>query len=670
MKRILISLFIQAFIASFAFSQTNVDPAAKKMDDNFKKKFARVTSFLFDEKYEQALPVLLEMDSEYPGNANLNFMIGYCYLKSPGSEAKKAILHFEKASVNTSADYQEGYYKETRAPMETVRHLAEAFHLNYEFGAAIATYERYKTDINLKEVSLLNIIDRQIEICNNAMEMVKNPVNMTVSNLGESINSPYPDYAPVLTADESTIIFTSRRPESTGGKITDDGKYYEDIYIAEKDNYQWQKPKNIGPPINTNDHEATIGLSPDGQQLLIYKYDKEVGFGDIFFSKLMGDRWTLPQRFGSDINTQAFEPHASMSADGQLIYFISNRQGGQGGRDIYFCKKLPTGEWGLAQNIGSAINTRYDEDAVYIHPNGTTLFFSSMGHKTMGGFDIFFSELDKENGVWMPPQNIGYPVNTTRDDIFFVPSADGKRAYYSSFKKEGLGDLDIYMITFPEQKEIPLTVYKGVLTDENGKVPNDVLITVTDNESGELVGNYIPNSATGKYLFILPPGKNYNVTYESEGHLFHSENIYVPDNSSYSEINRPVELKPLVAGATITLNNIFFEYDKTDVQAPQSVAELEKLVKLMNNKKIAKIEIAGHTDSKGTEEYNKKLSQQRTQSVVDYLIKQGVEASRLVAKGYGPAMPVAPNTRPDGSDNPEGRALNRRVELKILEMGK
>lgn len=670
MKRILIFLIFPAFFVSPAFSQTTGNSDTKKTDDNFKKKFAKITSYLFEEKYEMALPVLLEMDSEYPGNANLNFMIGFCYLKSPAGEAKKAIQYFEKASVNTSPDYQEGYYKETRAPMEVVKHLAEAFQMNYEFGAAIATYERYKSDINLKEVSTLKAIDRQIEICNNAMELIKNPVNMTVANLGGTINSPYPDYAPVLTADESTIIFTSRRPESTGGKMTDDGKYYEDIYIAEKDNFQWQQPKNIGPPINTNDHEATIGLSPDGQQLLIYKYEKEVGFGDIFFSKLIGERWTLPQRFGSDINTQAFEPHASMSADGQFIYFISNREGGSGGRDIYFCKKLPTGDWGLAQNIGSVINSVYDEDAVYIHPNGTTLFFSSMGHKTMGGFDIFFSEFDKENGVWTPPQNIGYPVNTTHDDIFFVPSADGKRAYYSSFKKEGLGDLDIYVITFPEQKEIPLTVFKGVLSDENGKVPKDVLITVTDNESGELVGNYTPNSATGKYLFILPPGKNYNVTYESEGHLFHSENIYVPDNSAYNEINKPVELKPLVSGAKITLNNIFFEYDKTEVKAPQSVAELEKLVKLMNNKKIVKIEIAGHTDSKGTEEYNKKLSQQRTQSVVDYLIKQGVEASRLAAKGYGPSMPVAPNTKPDGSDNPEGRALNRRVELKILEMGK
>lgn len=667
MKRYFIfTLFI---ICSYGtFSQPGA--GVKKIDDNFKKKFAKVTSYLFEEKYELALPILLEMDVEYPGNSNLHFMIGFCYLKSPSGEAKKAIGYFEKASVYTSPTYQEGYYKETKAPMEVVRHLAEAFQQNYEFGAAIATFERYKADINTKEISIIKSIDRQIAVCNNAMEMIKNPVNMTVANLGGTINSPYSDYAPVLTADESTIIFTSRRSESTGGKLTDDGKFYEDIYIAEKDNYEWQKPKSIGAPINTNDHEATIGLSPDGQQLLIYKYEKELGFGDIFFSKLFGDRWTVPQRFGSNINTVAFEPHASMSADGQFIYFISNREGGTGGRDIYFCKKLPTGDWGLAQNAGPVINTEYDEDAVYIHPNGTTLFFSSMGHKTMGGFDIFFSEYDKENNTWLPPQNMGYPVNTTRDDIFFVPSADGKRAYYSSYKKEGFGDLDIYMITFPEQKEIPLTVFKGVLSDENGKVPNDVLITVTDNESGDLIGNYIPNAVTGKYLFILPPGKNYNVTYESDGHLFHSENIYVPDHSSYSEINRPVELKPLVAGAKITLNNIFYEYDKSDIKAPESVAELEKLVKLMNNKKLQKIEISGHTDSKGTEEYNKKLSQSRTQSVVDYLIKAGVDASRVIAKGYGSSAPVAPNTKPDGSDNPDGRAMNRRVELKILEMGK
>ncbi len=670
MKRILFSIFISVLIATVGFSQQANGTAAKKIDDNFKRMFAKATSFLFDDKFEMALPVLLEMDSLYPGNANVYFMIGFCYLKSPDNNSKNAIKYLEMASVSTSPEYQEGYYKETKAPMEVILHLAEAFQQNYEFGAAIATYERYKSDINLKEVNVIKDIDHQIEVCNNAMDMVKNPVNMTVSNLGGTINSPYPDYAPVVSADESTIIFTSRRPESTGGKKTDDGKYYEDIYIAEKDNFEWQKPKNIGAPINTDDHEATIGLSPDGQELLIYKYEKNVGFGDIFFSKLFGERWTVPQRFGSDINTPSFEPHASMSADGQVIYFISNREGGFGGKDIYLCKKLPTGDWGLAQNIGKSINTTYDEDGVYIHPNGSTLFFSSKGNKTMGGFDIFFSEFDNESNSWSPPQNMGYPVNTTRDDIFFVPSADGKRAYYSSLKKEGFGDLDIYMITFPEQKEIPLTVYKGILTDESGKVPANVIITVKDNENGELIGNYTPNSATGKYLFILSPGKNYNVTYESDEHLFHSENLVVPDNSDYKEFTKPVELKTLVAGAKIVLNNVFFDYDKTDVKSPESIAELEKLVKVMENKKIMKIEISGHTDSKGAEDYNKKLSQQRTQSVVDYLTKKGVDGSRMIAKGYGSSNPLAPNTRPDGSDNEEGRAMNRRVELKILEMEK
>lgn len=670
MKRIILYFFFSFCMTGMAMAQSSGASGSRKFDDNFKKKFTKATSYMFEEKFELAKPLLHELDSMYPENYNVYFLIGFCHLKSSNMDIKKAIHFLEKASVNTSLTYQDGYYKEVKAPMEVVRYLAEAFQKNYDFGAAIATYERYRSDLKPTEVGLLKEIDYQIGICKTAAEMVKNPVNMTISNLGGTINSPYPDYAPVLSADESTIIFTTRRPESTGGKISDDGKFFEDIYISEKDNYEWQTPKNIGAPINTDDHEATIGLSPDGQTLLIYKFEKSVGFGDIYFSKLFGDHWTIPQKFGSNINTPSFEPHASLNSDGQIIYFVSNREGGLGGRDIYFCRKLPTGDWGLAQNIGKVINTEYDEDGVFIHPNGTTLFFSSKGHKTMGGFDIFFSEYDKESGMWTTPQNMGFPVNTTGDDIFFVPSTDGKKAYFSSIRKEGFGDLDIYLINFPQQKEIPLTVYKGILKDEDGKIPTDVIITVSDNESNEIVGNYTPNSVTGKYLIILPPGKNYNVTYESDGHLFHSENIFVPENSAYLEINKPVELKPLVAGAKITLNNIFFDYDKTDVKAPQSIAELEKLVKLMNNKKIHRVEISGHTDSKGTEDYNKKLSQQRTQSVVDYLIKRGVDENRLVAKGYGSSNPVAPNTRPDGSDNPDGRALNRRVELQILEMGK
>jgi outer membrane protein OmpA-like peptidoglycan-associated protein/tetratricopeptide (TPR) repeat protein len=660
MKKKIQLLFILSLFIGTVMSQPVTKP-----EQSFKSLFAKSTSYLYEENYPLALETLLKLDSIQPGIPNIKYLIGFCYTKPP-IDAKKAINYLEKASANMSKNYRDGYYKEDKSPVESLRYLADAYLLNNEFEIAIATYERYKTEINPKETELIKDIERQINMCRVGSDRIKSPVNMIVTNVGGAINSPYPDYAAVVNADESVMIYTTRRPTSTGGQMQD-GKYFEDIFISEKINGIWSQATNIGGPINTNDHEATVGLSVDGQTLLIYKYENEIGFGDLFSSKQIGNRWTVPQPLGSNINTEFWESHASMSADGQLLFFTSNRPGGVGGRDIYFCRKLPTGEWGLAQNIGKNINTAFDEDGPYIHPDGTTLFFSSKGHSTMGGFDIFFSEYDNETRTWGRPQNMGYPVNTTSDDVFFVPTADGKRAYYSSYRKDGFGDQDIYMITFPEVKEIPLTVFKGVVKSATGGVPQDIFITVTDNESGEIVGNYSPNMETGKYLFILKPGKNYNITYESEGYLFKSENIEVPENSAYQEINKAIDIEPIIVGSTITLNNIFFDYNSSELKQ-ESFVELEKLYKLIKNNPSLKIEIGGHTDSKGSMDANMRLSQERTQSVVNYLITQGIDEKKLVAKGYGPTKPIAPNTNEDGSDNPEGRAKNRRIEMKILEV--
>ncbi len=284
----------------------------------------------------------------------------------------------------------------------------------------------------------------------------------------------------------------------------------------------------------------------------------------------------------------------------------------------------------------------------------------------MGGFDIFSTRL-YPNGVWGNPINVGYPINSPEDDIYYVVSPNNERAYYSSFKKGGLGEKDNYMITFKKFVEPPLTVMRGGVTDPEGKVPLVVDITVTDNATGTVVGKYHSNSLTGNYLFVLPSGKNYNVTYETEGYLFHSMNIDASLNSNYYQIHEPIQLQPIVVGSKIVLNNIFFDFDKATLR-PLSNVELNKLFELLIKYPGMIIEISGHTDSKGTSEYNQKLSQERSQAVVDYLIGRNINKNRMVAKGYGESEPVAPNTNKDGSDNPVNRQLNRRVELKIIGM--
>ncbi|MDP1747484.1 MAG: OmpA family protein, partial [Bacteroidota bacterium] len=378
------------------------------------------------------------------------------------------------------------------------------------------------------------------------------------------------------------------------------------------------------------------------------------------------DQWSSPEKLNKNINTKGWEPSAFLSADGNTLYFTSNRKGGFGGRDLYKSNKLPNGEWAMASNLGSTINTPYDEDAPFIHPDGVTLYFSSNGHKTMGGFDIFSSMLSTQN-EWTKPANIGYPINSTDDDIYYAVSPDNKRAYYSSFKAGGIGEKDNYLITFFEYVESPLTLLKGTVTDPYGKVPKTVEITVTDNETGKIAGIYHPNSKTGEYLFILPPGKNYNVTYEAEGYLFHSENMDVLIKTNYYVIRKAIQLKPLVVGAKVVLKNIFFDFDKATLR-PISNVELGKLYKLLNGNKGMVVEISGHTDEKGEVNYNIKLSEERAQSVVAYLIEKGINKNQMIAKGYGESNPIADNFNSDGIENTENMQLNRRVELKIIEI--
>jgi outer membrane protein OmpA-like peptidoglycan-associated protein len=284
----------------------------------------------------------------------------------------------------------------------------------------------------------------------------------------------------------------------------------------------------------------------------------------------------------------------------------------------------------------------------------------------MGGFDVFIS-LKDENGNWSQAMNMGYPLNSSDDDVFYVLSADGKRAYYSSFKDDSYGEKDIYVASFIEFKEKPLAIVKGTVKDAYGNVPKDVVIVVSDNETGEVVGTYIPNSKTGNYLFILPPGANYNISYEAEGYLFKSENIDIPEDANYFQINKAIELEPIQIGSKIVLNNIFFDFDKATLR-DISKTELEKLTKLMEiNSKIS-VEISGHTDAKGNEDYNLKLSQDRAQAVVNYLINRGIDKNRMIAKGYGKSKPIADNYNADGSENLEGMQLNRRVELKVISL--
>lgn len=520
---------------------------------DYRQNFTEGDRLILEGNYTNALKAFLKAYQSDSTNANINYKIGYCYLKTP-TEKQKSISYLELAIPGATSKYIDLDPSEKSAPFITYYYYAQALHLNYRFDEAIVNFEKFKSYFKNKQSDFIPEIDRSIEMCNYAKMLVPAPLNVEIKNMGDSINSAFSDHSPVIAADEKTILFTSRRPGGTGTDITIEGDFYEDIYVAYKKDNSWTTPKSISTNINTTTHEASIGLSADAQTLLIYK---DINGGDIYYSNLDLNDWTFPLPMGSDINTPNYETSACLSPDGNTLYFVSDRkEGGLGGKDIWKCIKLPNGKWGLAQNLGAPINTKYDEESPFIHPSGSVLFFSSKGHQSIGGFDIFFSNFTEN--AWEEPLNIGYPINTTDDDLSYVTSPDGKRGYYASAAKaDGLGEKDIYVISIPERKEQPLVLIKGLITPAQGQqLSENIEIIALNNETGIISGIYKPLARDGSFTIIIPPGSNYNLSYQIDGEEFYKETMNVPADAAYQEIEKEVKLKPVTFdGARVDVIN-------------------------------------------------------------------------------------------------------------------
>lgn len=531
--RVIIGLFIFLFSLSGLKAQTYT----------YREKFVEGNYLILEENYSKALENFLAAYQLDSTNANINYLIGLCYIKSI-AEKDKAAYYLKKAALDVNENYTPFEAREKSAPVNVFYYLGAGYHLTYQIDSAIKYFEKYRQYLSpTKQAELLKDVMHQIDMCNNAKEYLALPTYISITNLGDSVNSPYPDYSPVITADESMLIFTSRRPGSTGDERTIDDQFYEDIYVCyRKPDGTWASPVSIGENINTSGHEATIGLTADGYQLFIYKDDG--GDGNIYSSTLDGETWSTPVKMGSDINTPAWEPSACVTPDGNTLYFVSDRKGGYGGRDLYKCVRLPNGQWSLATNLGPSVNTEYDEDAPFIHPDRVTLFFSSNGHTSMGGFDIFYTT--KTDSGWTAPTNLLPPINTPDDDIFYVSSTDGKRAYYSSVGKNSYGDKDIYMISLddaPKVSSVALIIGK-IIPVEGKPLPKELEITVTNLETGE-IGIYKANIKSGKYVLPLIPGKSYSASYTIENEEFYQEEINVPLGSGYQEIEKEIFLDPI-----------------------------------------------------------------------------------------------------------------------------
>jgi len=626
--------------------------------------------------YILALDFYLKSYAYNPNDASLNYKLGICYIRS--SQAAKSLKYL-----------QSSYDSNKEVAPDIAYWLGVSYQQNYRFRKAKEYYSVYRRLMSKeKKTEQVEKVKKRIQECENGLVLLRTPQKAIIENLGPNVNSAYTDYGPVISADESVLIFTSRRPETTGGGIDiSDNGYYEDIYSSENISGKWNKAANLGENLNTKLNDAAMGLSPDAQELFIFKGRNG---GDINISKLKGDQWSKPSSLPSTINTPDWESAASLSYDGKTLYFVSdNKDKSLGGADIYLSKKQTDGSWGPAQNLGNVINTPEDELGVFILPDDRTIYFSSNGHKSMGGLDIFRSIL-QDNGKWSKPENVGYPINTPDNDLFFVVSASGKTAYYSTVREDSYGFTDIYKIKFLDPRRqilqtsednllacltvstnesvvdsaiklntVRLTIVKGTIIDENSKQPLEATIEIIDNDKNQVIFTTMSNSKTGKYLVSLPSGKNYAIVVKKPGYMYFSENFNLPQATSYQEVVKDVPMSDVVVGAKTVLKNLFFDLGVSNIR-PESSGELNRMIEFLKEYPTIRIEISGHTDNTGSEAFNNKLSTDRAKAIVDYLIQRGISSSRLEAKGYGWTKPVATN------DTEEGRQQNRRVEFKIL----
>ncbi len=490
-----------------------------------------------------------------------------------------------------------------------------------------------------------------------AIEAIKNPVQFEPKNIGNSVNSVNDEFINAVRIDGLKLFFTGRQ-NNTGYKPGGDDFYFS---TRTSETYPWQPSRKLGPPVNTPGNEGALTISPDGRYLLFAGCEWPQGYGscDIYVSKLLDGKAEKPFNIGSVINSSAWESQPSLSSDGRTLYFSSTRSGGFGQSDIWKSYLREDGGWTAPENLGAIINTKGSEMSPFIHPDGQTLYFSSNRHVGIGGIDLFLSRLDS-TGIWTEPVNLGYPLNTPGDEINIFVDVAGNKGYISADKLGGFGGYDIFEFEMPQQiRPMPVTFLKGVVVDAISKKPIESLFSLINLKTNNEIVRAFSDKATGEFLVCVPVNSEYALNVSKENYLFFSENIFlkgVKNNTNPHLIN--IALNPIVEGSTVVLRNIFFESGKFDL-LKESLVELEKLVQFLTLNPGVSIEISGHTDNVGSEDYNIELSANRAKAVYEYLITKNIAPDRLKYKGYGFSVPISVN------DTQQGRAQNRRTEIKI-----
>ena len=590
--------------------------------------------------YEKALELYLTIYQDFEKSNVPSFKLGVYYTKTSGNH-KIALNHLYEAK-------DKGY-----SSPEIYYYLGVAFQQSNLIDSALLCFNRYDGLVNENILP----VDKKKKECLSAKELTSNPTRIIISKLDSNINSNNEDYAIFLTSDKEKLYYTSRRPSGKGGNLAEfDGLYYEDTYMSSKENYNWTPSTRLPSRINKKTNDAIIGLSMDGETMLVYR---DINGGDVLISNLHKNEWGKPKAI-KGINTQYHESSACFSSDQNSIYFISNRPGGYGGKDIYVSKKQDDGIWSEPKNLGDVVNSKYDETTVFVNPIKDEIYFSSKGHNSMGGYDVFNAKIN-DKGEPINLNNMGYPINSIGDDISYTTSLDNKKAYYAS-QGEEMNDKDIYEITFLGTKII------GFLSN------NDDLLSIENSSIlAKIKEPKISVPESDEFLISLKSDNKYDSTITSDNYMLYSENEAIEEDTLDEEVSgiegetgieedieieKDNELTRLEVGNKVVLNNVFFDNDKSTLKK-KSIIELEKIGDFLEKNKHLEVEISGHTDSNGSDQYNIGLSDRRAQAVVDYLLAYGISSKRMTYKGYGETAPIDTNVTPDG------RAMNRRTEFKI-----
>lgn len=620
---------------------TTARDASKKTKDIYKKAYAYTTQ----RDYKSAIKELEKLTRKDPTFVNSYIELGYIHEHQKSYD--KAVSYFNKA-LELAPDYNPKVYMALGRIAMVKKNYPEVEKQLTKF----LSYD--KNHPNLVKIATKRLGDAQFR-----PKALANPVPFNPENLGKNINSANRDYFPSITLEDE-LVYTVQIGHGQMGQ--------EDLYISKQGENGWEKSHPI-PNINTKENEAAQSISADGKLLVFTVCNRPEDYGscDLYYSRKVKGKWTAPRNIGSTINTRNWESQPSIAPNGDAIYFVRGGTKGQGHKDLYVSRLQKDGTWGTPENI-KELNTLYNESAPCIHPDGQTMYFSSDGHPGMGGFDLFVSK-KQEDGTWGTPENLGYPINTPKQEEALAVNRKGSIAYMASDRDGGFGSLDIYSFELPSHAQpAPVTYVNGIVLDAETMGTLSAEVEIVDLKTQKVFAQ-LKTPPSGDFVVCLPTG-TYALNARKDGYLFFSANYDLNEAKSLDlAYALEARLQPVVFKGDgedkkvirqpIVLENVFFETASAALK-DNSKTELDKLKALLDENPAMKIQLNGHTDNVGQPEDNMTLSNNRAIAVMEYLIQQGITKERLSAKGFGETKPRFPN------DTKEGRAGNRRTEFVVL----